>query len=316
MGRYTLIGMDGELRAIKRAVTLDIPVLAIGHTGCGKTTAIQHVANSMNKRLVRISLNGEMGIPELVGKWLVRDGATVWQDGIIVEAMRSGDWIVLDEINAALPEVLFCLNSIMDDARALTISEKDGELVQAHEDFRVFASMNPSGEYGGTKELNMALISRFGVVLEVDYQPPQKELEIIKQTGLAEDMCKLVIDVGGILRKSYKQNITTHMVSTRDLINLARLLKDGAPMIDALEWAIINKINKEERVQAVERIKSGITLQINWRASADTVMKNLTEDLALSVKDLQTKKSELEQKLLQLEANVQSVLGYLKPAVQ
>ncbi len=303
-----LVGMQEELRAIERAVHLDIPVLIVGPTGCGKTTMLKEVAKAKDKTLIRISLNGEVGITELVGKWLLVDKKTVWQDGVLVDAMRHGHWVVLDEINAALPEVLFCLNSVLDDARALTIAEKDGEVVHAHPDFRAFATMNPSGEYVGTKELNMALLSRFGIKLESTYQKPSEELKIIEQTTLNKDMSKIVVDIGKFLRKMHKDRVVSHIVSTRDLLVMARLLKDGAKMQEALSWSVLNKLEELERKDVFETLQKGLKLDINWDANAETVLKNLTEDLVLSVEALNAKKARLEVLVKTLQEGLDLVL--------
>ncbi len=43
--------------------------------------------------------------------------------GILVEAVRRGYWIVLDELNLAPSEVLEALNRLLDDNRELFIAE-------------------------------------------------------------------------------------------------------------------------------------------------------------------------------------------------
>ena len=70
--------------------------------------------------------------------------------GVLVEAMRQGYWIILDELNLAPSEVLEALNRVLDDNRELFIAETQ-TTVKANHNFRLFATQNPPGLYGGRK---------------------------------------------------------------------------------------------------------------------------------------------------------------------
>ena len=106
---YKLIGLEKEKLTLELAAKANFPTLLIGETGIGKTYVLQHLAREYKQKITRVSLNGEIGINELLGKWLAKDGSTYWQDGVLIDCMKKGHWIIMDEINAALPEVLFCL---------------------------------------------------------------------------------------------------------------------------------------------------------------------------------------------------------------
>jgi len=64
--------------------------------------------------------------------------------------MRNGNWIILDELNLAPTDVLEALNRVLDDNRELFIAETQ-TTVKAHPTFRLFATQNPPGFYGGRK---------------------------------------------------------------------------------------------------------------------------------------------------------------------
>ena len=83
-----------------------------------------------------------------------------WYDGPLVTAMRNGDLLLIDEISLADDSVLERLNSVLEPSRTLTIAEKGGEVIIAHPQFRVLATMNPGGDFG-KKELSPALRNRF-----------------------------------------------------------------------------------------------------------------------------------------------------------
>ena len=70
-------------------------------------------------------------------------------DGPLIEAMKKGDLILLDEISLADDSVLERLNSVLEVERQLTLAESSESLtLTAHPDFRIVATMNPGGDYG------------------------------------------------------------------------------------------------------------------------------------------------------------------------
>jgi MoxR-like ATPase len=82
-----------------------------------------------------------------------------WVDGDLVKAMKRGELVILDEVNLAPPEVLERLNSAFDDDGNIVLAEHDNEVVNRHENFRIYATMNPSS-YGDRNQLNASFRSR------------------------------------------------------------------------------------------------------------------------------------------------------------
>jgi midasin len=154
------------------------PVLIEGPTSTGKTSSIEYLAKRTGHRFVRINNHEHTDIQEYLGTY-VSDPATgklVFQDGLLVRALRRGDWIVLDELNLAPTDVLEALNRLLDDNRELVIPETQ-EVIHPHPNFLLFATQNPPGLYGGRKVLSRAFRNRF---LEVYFDDlPQTELETI-----------------------------------------------------------------------------------------------------------------------------------------
>ena len=141
-----------------------------------------------NNGFRRVNLNGMTTVDEFVGKLMINEQGTYWVNGILVDAMQSGDWLLIDEINACLPEIAFCLHSLLDDDRMIVLSEYDGRIVKPHPNFRLFASMNPHEDrrYGGTKPLNEALLDRFPVTVKMNYLPStRKSKSSCSRAGIA-----------------------------------------------------------------------------------------------------------------------------------
>ncbi len=159
-------------------LTRRFPVLIEGPTSAGKTSSVEYLAQQTGHRFVRINNHEHTDIQEYVGTY-VSDPATgklVFRDGLLVRALRRGDWIVLDELNLAPTDVLEALNRLLDDNRELLIAETQ-EIVKPHPNFMLFATQNPAGIYGGRIVLSRAFRNRSLEVHFVDV--PQVELETI-----------------------------------------------------------------------------------------------------------------------------------------
>ncbi len=154
------------------------PVLIEGPTSSGKTSTVEYLAKRTGHRFVRINNHEHTDIQEYLGTYVSDpvSGKLVFKDGLLLQALRRGDWIVLDELNLAPTDVLEALNRLLDDNRELFIPETQ-EVIKPHPHFMLFATQNPPGLYAGRKVLSRAFRSRF---LEVHFDDvPQAELETI-----------------------------------------------------------------------------------------------------------------------------------------
>lgn len=237
---------DSNRSLLNACIETNSAALLIGETGTGKTTVVREMAKEKGKVLIRISVNGSMGVEEILGKWLVNAGTTVWQDGILTMALREGHWVVMDEINAALPEILFVLHSLLDDDRKIFLPEKDNEIVYPHADFRFFATMNPPEEYAGTKDMNKALLSRFTAVLNVDVLDPISEGTLLQQKGADVKTASILLHIAGALREKKKKDMIFYFCSTRDLVQCVNLMGHGLKIGDAVKGSIVNKMTAKE----------------------------------------------------------------------
>lgn len=265
------------LTTIALGVRDNLAVLLIGESGTGKTSAIRYTAHKTGNGLRRVNLNGGTTADELVGRKMFNDKGTYWVDGILTEAMRAGDWVVLDEINAALPEVLFVLQSVLDDDGFLVLTEKDDkEIVHKHPNFRLFATCNPP-EYAGTKEMNQSLLSRFAICMSADFAPEAIEKTIIENhlgnaianSVLATTMLVLAKDT----RESKSNGKTNYAINTRDILNVLRLAETLNPL-EAFALAFANKLEGADS----KAMKTLAKLQLpSTKVKANLVRKDVTD---------------------------------------
>ncbi|KAG5519126.1 hypothetical protein PMAC_002214 [Pneumocystis sp. 'macacae'] len=165
------------LNLIRATTTGKFPILLQGPTSSGKTSMIEYIAKLTGHKFVRINNHEHIDLQEYIGAYISDDSGNLkFKEGVMVEALRNGYWIVLDELNLAPSDVLEALNRLLDDNRELLISETQ-EIVKPHPHFMLFATQNPPGIYGGRKYLSRAFRNRF---LELHYDSiPENELEII-----------------------------------------------------------------------------------------------------------------------------------------
>ena len=153
------------------------PILLQGPTSSGKTSLINYLARTTGHKFVRINNHEQTDLQEYLGSYVSDEtGHLKFQDGLLVQALRHGYWIVLDELNLAPSDVLEALNRLLDDNRELLIPETQ-ELITPHPSFMLFATQNPHGMYAGRKPLSRALRNRF---LELHFDDiPETELRDI-----------------------------------------------------------------------------------------------------------------------------------------
>ncbi|PWN30597.1 P-loop containing nucleoside triphosphate hydrolase protein, partial [Jaminaea rosea] len=171
--------VQAKLVGLARAILArKSPVLIQGPTSAGKTSSVEYLARRTGHRFVRINNHEHTDIQEYLGSYASDpdSGRLVFHEGLLVKALRRGDWIVLDELNLAPTDVLEALNRLLDDNRELIIPET-GEVVRPHPSFMLFATQNPPGVYAGRKVLSRAFRNRF---LELHFDDvPRPELETI-----------------------------------------------------------------------------------------------------------------------------------------
>jgi midasin len=184
-----------NMKKLMKGINLGDNVLMEGPTGAGKTALVKCMAYLSHNELRRINMSDMTDVTEIIGGIKpVRDGKTgevamKWVDGIVVEAMRKGQWLLFDELNLANPDILERLNSLFDDDRYLVLAEKpDNERVVPAEGFRIFATQNPAS-YSGRKEISDAMKNRFHMMW-VEGLPPKENVEIMKalsKTSINDD---------------------------------------------------------------------------------------------------------------------------------
>ena len=172
-GQFAHLVIDQPLAETMRAIAVGVvhgrPVALEGETAAAKTTAVLYLAHLLRQGVRRLNLNGATDAGELVGRFAPAPGGGFrFVESVLPQAMRHGEWVLLDEINLAEPQCVERLNPVLEQPPTLILSENDGTVFGGHgseaihESFRVIATYNPAA-YTGRNALSPALRSRFHV---------------------------------------------------------------------------------------------------------------------------------------------------------
>ncbi|KAJ9190362.1 hypothetical protein P3X46_001577 [Hevea brasiliensis] len=149
---------------VLRAMQLPKPVLLEGSPGVGKTSLIIALGKYSGHKVVRINLSEQTDLMDLLGSDLPVESDEgmkfAWSDGILLQALKEGCWVLLDELNLAPQSVLEGLNAILDHRAEVFIPEL-GLTFKCPSSFRVFACQNPFSQGGGRKGLPRSFLNRF-----------------------------------------------------------------------------------------------------------------------------------------------------------
>ncbi|KIW02392.1 uncharacterized protein PV09_06212 [Verruconis gallopava] len=247
--------LNNLIRAIS---TKKLPILIQGPTSSGKTSMVEYLAKKSGNKFVRINNHEHTDLQEYLGTYISDvDGQLKFQEGVLVEALRKGYWIVLDELNLAPTDVLEALNRLLDDNRELLIPETQ-EVVTPHPDFMLFATQNPAGLYGGRKHLSRAFRNRF-LELHFDDIPVNELCEILQQrTQIPPSWAQRIVDTYkelSSLRQENRMFEQKSFATLRDLFRWALRKADDKQQLAVNGYMLLGeRVRKPEEREKVKTI--------------------------------------------------------------
>ena len=206
------------------------PVFVTGLSGNGKTSMIREVCAKLKRDMVRVNITVETDEDDLLGGFRLVNGETVWQDGPLVVAMKTGAVALIDEVDLASHKIM-CLQPIMEGQPIYL--KKINEVVYPAAGFNIVATANTKGKgssdgrFMGTNILNEAFLDRFSATFYQEYPSTSFEEKILKkQFAMYEisedDFVSKLVKWADVIRRSFKEGAVDDIVTTRRLIDITK----------------------------------------------------------------------------------------------
>ena len=246
------------------------PTFITGLSGNGKTFGVEQACAQLKRELIRVNITIETDEDDLIGGFRLVDGATVWHNGPVIEALERGAVLLLDEVDLASNKIL-CLQPILE-GKGLFL-KKIGRFVNPAPGFNVIATANTKGKgsddgrFIGTNVLNEAFLERFPVTFEQDYPAPSVEKRILggvaSNLGVTDtDFIARLVDWGDIIRKTFYDGGIDEIISTRRLVHIVRAFSIFGDKMKSIQ-VCVNRFDdetKEAFLQLYDKVDADVDL--------------------------------------------------------
>ena len=250
---YVPFGQFSDVKSIVKS-KMFYPVFVTGLSGNGKTMMVEQVCAQLNREFFRVNITIETDEDDLLGGYRLQDGETVWFDGPVVQAMKKGAVLLLDEVDLASNKIM-CIQPILEGKGVLL--KKINQFVEPAPGFQIIATANTKGKgsedgrFIGTNVLNEAFLERFPITIEQEYPSVAIEKKILtKELASAgkpdEDFADKLTKWADIIRKTFLDGGIDEIIATRRLVHIAKAYAMFGNKMKAIELCI-NRFDDETK---------------------------------------------------------------------
>jgi hypothetical protein len=235
------------------------PVFVSGLSGNGKTFMVEQACAQLKVECLRVNISPETDEDDLIGGFRLIDGETKWFDGPVIQAMKSGAVLILDEIDRGSNK-LMCLQGVLE-GKGLFV-KKTGEFVEPVAGFNIIATANTKGKgdetgrYMAATIIDDAFLERFPITVEQEYPDVKVETKIltklfaslgIDDKAFAENLVKWA----DIIRKTFEEGAIDELISTRRLSHIAEAYTIFNDKMEAIKYCI-NRFDAETKTSFLD----------------------------------------------------------------
>ena len=277
----------GNYKDIKNIIKSNIfyPTFITGLSGNGKTLNIIQSCAELKRELIRVNITIETDEDDLLGGFRLQDGETVWHDGPVVDAMKRGALLLLDEIDLASNKIM-CLQPILEGNGVFL--KKIGQFVEPKDGFNIIATANTKGKgsddgrFIGTNILNEAFLERFPVTFEQEYPSAKIEQKILDNVmshySLKDDQFTgNLVKWADVIRRTFYDGGVDEIIATRRLVHIINAFAIFKNKLKAVE-VCINRFDTDTKNSFLDlytKVDSGVSIEeLNQGPSDDSEESN------------------------------------------
>jgi cobaltochelatase CobS len=245
----------------------NINVFITGLSGNGKTFMVEQVCADCKRECYRVNLTRQTDEDDLLGGFRLINGNTVWQDGPVTVALKTGGVLLLDEVDLASHNIM-CLQSVLEGKGVFL--KKIGEWITPADGFVVIATANTkgrgdeTGKFAGTGVLNEAFLERFPFTYEQPYATRATEKKILVKSGVSDvEFADCLTKWAEIIRKTYLEGGVDDVISTRRLVNIGEAFDIFGDKRKALKLCLarFDEESKETFIKLYEKVDADMSRQ-------------------------------------------------------
>jgi hypothetical protein len=226
---YVPFGQFSDVKNIIKSAMF-YPIFITGLSGNGKTMMVEQVCAQLRREFFRVNITIETDEDDLLGGYRLKDGETIWFDGPVVQAMKRGAVLLLDEVDLASNKIM-CIQPILEGKGVLL--KKINQFVEPAPGFQIVATANTKGKgsedgrFIGTNILNEAFLERFPITVEQEYPSIVTEKKILEKelnsVGSKDmDFADKLTKWADIIRKTFMDGGIDELIATRRLVHIVK----------------------------------------------------------------------------------------------
>lgn len=238
------------LKLIIMGVENKIPMYLWGYAGVGKSTGFKQYCAATNRPLVRVQHTGDTESSHIIGQTLANEKGTYFNPGPLSLAMKHGWLYLADEYDFAFPQVTSVYQPVLEN-EPLYIKEADEEwrMIEPHPNFYMGGTGNTNGAgdetglFQGTNLQNAANYERFGIVKEVEYMEPKKEVRLLaKRFNVDKKHVEPIVTFVNDVRTAFKEGKITNTAGQRVSTYIAKNWILTGSYMTATQLALTNRL--------------------------------------------------------------------------
>ena len=275
------------------------PTMIVGLSGMGKTLMVEQSCSRLEREYIRIQITPETDEDDLIGGFRLINGNTIFVNGPVVSAMKTGAILLIDEIDRGSNR-LMALQGILEGKPVLI--KKTGEVVMPAPGFNVFATGNTKGQgcmtgrYSAAAIIDEALLERFVMMIDHEWPTETVEKKILanhimkyeqreKLTAQENKIIDRFVKWAALIRTNYSKDLIEDAITTRRLCHICMILSIVGKEQKAIEYGLARyeETVKESFIDLYDKIndtRSDTEIE-KERSAEDEVMNNLKSHMEM-----------------------------------